>query len=154
MLKYCDYDIVFQEIPDEITLAINLSRCPNGCVGCHSPQLMGDIGERLNEEVINSLIEKYGSSITCICFMGGDNSPKDINSLASYIHSTLPECKTGWYSGKTNISEDINLKNFEYIKIGAYKKEYGALKCKTTNQKLYKIDKNGNKEDITFRFWL
>ncbi len=35
MLKYVNYDIVFQEFPDEVTLAINLSSCPNGSPGCH-----------------------------------------------------------------------------------------------------------------------
>ena len=28
MLKYTNHDIVFQEFPDEVTLAINLSLCP------------------------------------------------------------------------------------------------------------------------------
>ena len=28
MLKYVNHDIVFQEFPDEVTLAVNLSRCP------------------------------------------------------------------------------------------------------------------------------
>ena len=74
-LKYTDYDIVFQEIPNEVTLAINLSRCPNRCEGCHSAYLMNDVGEQLTLEVIDSLYEKYGSSITCIWFMGGDIAP-------------------------------------------------------------------------------
>ena len=47
MLKYLTYDIVFQEFPDEVTLAVNLSLCPNKCPGCHSSILMGDIGELL-----------------------------------------------------------------------------------------------------------
>ena len=50
MLKYTDYDIVFQEIPDEVTLAINLSNCPNRCKGCHSPYLQQNVGEALTEE--------------------------------------------------------------------------------------------------------
>lgn len=37
MLKYAGYDIVFQEIPDEVTLALNLSGCPNGCPGATVP---------------------------------------------------------------------------------------------------------------------
>ncbi|MEG2282023.1 MAG: anaerobic ribonucleoside-triphosphate reductase activating protein, partial [Rikenellaceae bacterium] len=74
-LKYVNYDIVFQEIPDEVTLAINLSNCPNRCLGCHSPYLQQDIGEPLSEEVLSKLIDKYGSAITCVCFMGGDAAP-------------------------------------------------------------------------------
>lgn len=72
MLKYADYDIVFQEIPDEVTLAINISNCPNHCVGCHSPYLMQDVGEVLDEAAMDSLLEKYGRNITCVCFMGGN----------------------------------------------------------------------------------
>ena len=33
MLNYYNYDIVCQEIPDEITLAINITGCPNHCQG-------------------------------------------------------------------------------------------------------------------------
>ena len=55
MLKYYNYDIVFQEVPDEVTLAVNLSNCPNHCPGCHSPHLCKDIGNRLDEETISNL---------------------------------------------------------------------------------------------------
>ena len=36
MLKYVNTAVVFQEIPDEVTLAINISGCPCRCPGCHS----------------------------------------------------------------------------------------------------------------------
>ena len=39
MLKYVNTGIVFQEIPDEVTLAINISNCPCRCPGCHSRYL-------------------------------------------------------------------------------------------------------------------
>ena len=39
MLKYVNTDIVFQEIPDEVTLAVNISNCPCRCPGCHSQYL-------------------------------------------------------------------------------------------------------------------
>ena len=71
MLKYTDYDIVFQEIPDEVTLAINLSNCPNRCKGCHSPYLQQNVGEALTEENLSILLQKYGKAVTCVCFMGG-----------------------------------------------------------------------------------
>ena len=49
MLTYVNHDIVFQEFPDEVTLAINLSRCPNRCPGCHSPYLQQEEGEELTK---------------------------------------------------------------------------------------------------------
>ena len=65
MLRYVDYDIVFQEIPDEVTLAINLSNCPNRCKGCHSPHLLENVGESLTEESLGHLLQKYGKAVTC-----------------------------------------------------------------------------------------
>ncbi len=149
MLKYTDYDIVFQEIPNEVTLAINLSNCPNRCKGCHSPQLMQDIGEHLNENVILGLLDKYGTSITCVCFMGGDASPYEVEKLATFIKNTTQgKIKTGWYSGKEKLVDNCNLNSFNFIKIGGYKEHLGGLNKKTTNQRLYKIN-NAELEDIT-----
>ena len=39
MLKYVDTKVVFAEVPDEVTLAINISNCPCHCDGCHSEYL-------------------------------------------------------------------------------------------------------------------
>ena len=52
MLKYVNTDIVFQEIPDEVTLAINISNCPCHCPGCHSHYLWEDIGLPLDTDLI------------------------------------------------------------------------------------------------------
>ena len=43
MLRYTDYDIVFREIPDETTLAVNLAGCPNRCPWCVVPRKEGGI---------------------------------------------------------------------------------------------------------------
>ena len=53
MLRYYNFDIVFAEIPEEVTLAINITNCPNRCVGCHSPHLQQDIGENLTTEELS-----------------------------------------------------------------------------------------------------
>ena len=45
--KYLDTQIVFAEIPDEITLAINITNCPFRCPDCHSPELQRNIGNNL-----------------------------------------------------------------------------------------------------------
>lgn len=69
MLKYTDYDVVFQEIPDEVTLAVNIAGCPNRCPGCHSPQLQQEIGEPLTPAVLAELLERYGDAVTCLCLI-------------------------------------------------------------------------------------
>jgi anaerobic ribonucleoside-triphosphate reductase activating protein len=140
MLRYVNYDIVFQEIPDETTLAINISNCPNHCPACHSPQLWNDTGEVLTEQVLLDLLKKYGKAITCVCFMGGDASSDEIEKFAGFLqHQTVSEVKVGWYSGKPALPPDFLLNNFQYLKIGPYIERLGGLRSKTTNQRLYKI---------------
>ena len=39
MLKYLNCQVTFAEVPDEISLCINITNCPNRCPGCHSPEL-------------------------------------------------------------------------------------------------------------------
>ena len=75
MLKYTNHDIVFQEFPDEVTLAINLSLCPNRCPGCHSAWLQDDVGQELDAATLRSLTAHYAGAITCVALMGGDNDP-------------------------------------------------------------------------------
>ena len=153
MLKYVNTGIVFQEIPDEVTLAINISNCPCHCPGCHSRYLWEDIGLPLDTDAIDAFVEKYGNDITCIAFMGGDSDPKGVNQLALYIHEDYPQFKVAWYSGRTVISSLINKADFDYIKIGPYIRHLGPLSKPTTNQRLYKHVGNGEFEDITARFW-
>ncbi len=151
MLKYTDYDIVFREIPDQTTLAINLSNCPHRCVGCHSPQLQQDIGEILNEKTLQGIIDKYLGFITCVCFMGGDLDPQSVNNLACFVKQNYNNnLKTGWYSGNNRLSEKVSVQNFDYIKIGSYNYKLGGLDSETTNQRIYKIE-NLNLLDVTFR---
>ena len=79
-MKYVDTKIVFQELPNEITLAINISGCPCACIGCHSSYLSQDIGELLTKEALQQLIRK-NKGITAILFMGGDANPAYINKF-------------------------------------------------------------------------
>lgn len=153
MLKYVNTGIVFQEIPNEVTLSINISNCPCRCPGCHSQYLWKDIGIPLTIAEIDRIIEKYGSDITCICLMGGDAEPEYVNTLAQHIHSQHPRFKVGWYSGKLRIPASIKKVNFNYIKVGPYIKHLGSLKDCTTNQRLYKIKEGDMLEDITSLLW-
>ena len=158
MLKYVNYDITFQEIPDEITLCINISNCPCHCIGCHSSYLAEDIGEKLTLDKIYKLIEN-NEGITCICFMGGDSSPKEIDMFARCIKD-LYDIKVAWYSGRQELSKYINLKCFDFIKLGPYIEEFGPLNSKTTNQRFYQVIKSHYEDgtsgyellDTTYKF--
>ena len=157
MAKYYNSMVVFEEIPDEITLAINITNCPCRCVNCHSKFLWEDVGTELTFEELERLI-KENDGITCVCFMGGDANPKEINDLATYISAKnmcgYKSLKIGWYSGKDELSEDIDISLFDYIKLGHYDEKFGGLDKETTNQRLYKIahDKE-SLIDITSKFW-
>lgn len=154
MLKYVDYDIVFQEIPDEVTLTINLSGCPHRCKGCHSQQLQEDVGAELNEQSLFDIIEKYERSITCVCFMGGDGSPDKLCELASVVRNRYNgDIKTAWYSGNTILRDNSYINHFDFIKLGPYIESLGGLKSKATNQRLYKIEAE-KMLDITYRMQL
>lgn len=149
-LKCYNYDIVAQEIPDEITLALNISGCPNRCPGCHSPWLWGDEGLEVNEHFLNLVLGKYGEDITCVCIMGGDQAPSSVNAVAAFIKSNYAGLKTAWYSGAEEISHLVELSNFDFIKIGPYIQERGGLRSKNTNQIFYKVLESGKLERVKF----
>ena len=153
MLKYVNTGIVFQEIPDEVTLAINISGCPCRCPGCHSHYLWEDIGLPLDADAIDELVRTVTADITCIAMMGGDADPKSINLLAQYIHEEYPQLKVAWYSGRLRIPSVVCKTDFDYIKVGLYIRHLGPLSQPTTNQRLYRQLDDGTFEDITYRFW-
>ena len=150
MLKYVNTMVTFSEVPDEVTLAINISNCPCQCKGCHSSYLAQDIGTELTFSELRRLI-KHNSGISCIAFMGGDSEPKRIDALASFVTNHY-QLKVAWYSGRQELSKEIDLQNFDAIKLGPYIEELGPLNSRTTNQRFYKV--NGKElVDITSKFW-
>lgn len=151
MLKYLNTQVTFAEVPDEITLCINITGCKNGCKNCHSSYLAQDIGTELTFNEVRKLIKK-NSGISCIALMGGDAGPDKINTLASFIINHYGSIKVAWYSGRQELSKEIDLKNFDFIKLGPYIEEFGPLNSKTTNQRFYKVS-DGELVDITSRFY-
>ncbi len=152
MLKYLNTQVTFAEVPDEITLCINITGCKNGCKNCHSSYLAQDIGERLSFRSLHELITEKNKGISCVAFMGGDSDPSRINTLASFLRAHHYPVKIAWYSGRQELSNSIDLSNFDYIKLGPYKEEFGPLNSRTTNQRFYKV--NGKElVDITSKFW-
>lgn len=148
MLKYVPEltDIVMEEIPDKVTLAVEISNCQGNCIGCHSPFLRKDIGEELTTEVIDKLIaDNFG--VNCFLLLGEGNDHEALCNVARYIKATYPAIETAVYSGRTAV-EDEMFELFDYIKVGPYIPSLGPLNSPTTNQHLYH-----HRQDITSRFW-
>lgn len=155
-MKYVDTKVVFSEIPDEITLAVNISGCIIRCPDCHSKYLWNDIGESLTRESLYNLIES-NKGISCLALMGGDTNVPYLQTLFYWVKTRYPKLKTAWYSGRDRILLKRDVKYLDYVKTGPYIKERGPLNNKNTNQKLYKIhhldENNVRIEDITYKFW-
>ena len=148
-MKYLNTEIVAREFPSEITLAINITGCPNNCVGCHSPILREDIGTVLSIKELDRLI-KENPGITCVGFMGGDGNIETLCALARYVKWEYQGLKVGWYSGRDCI--DVNMfKRFDYVKFGSYQEKYGPLDSPTTNQVMFEM-KDGEVHNITKKF--
>ena len=139
MLKYTGTQIVFQEVPSEVSLAINLSLCPHHCKGCHSPELQGNNGEDFTLKTLDKLIEQ-NNGITCVAFMGGDNDVWATYNAAQFVRKKY-KLKTCWYSGRDELADRIPWHHaWDYIKLGHYDESLGGLDKKTTNQRLWEYN--------------
>ena len=160
-MKYVDTIIGFREVPDEISLCIDISGCPIKCPSCHSKYLWDNIGYELNESSLNSLI-LANSGISCVCLMGGSQDPKYISELAKFIKENYKDLKVCWYTGDKDLSPDIDLTYFDYYKLGPYDEKYGSIDNPKTNQRFYtrgsllhKMDACPNEfYDTTSKFWV
>ncbi|MCQ2166595.1 MAG: radical SAM protein [Bacteroidales bacterium] len=148
MIKYVPSltDIVMEEIPHKVTLALEISNCQGNCIGCHSPFLREDIGEELTPEVIDRLIaDNFG--VNCVLLLGEGTDPDALKSIARSIREAHPGVDTALYSGRAEVEDEL-FELFDYVKVGPYIKEFGPLNNPGTNQRLYH-----HGEDITSVFW-
>lgn len=157
MIKYVPEmtSVVIEEIPDRVTLAVDISNCQGNCIGCHSPFLKSDVGEPLTESVIDELIAgNYG--VDCFLFLGEGNDLQALLKLADHVRSKGIE--VALYSGRKDVEKEIWM-TFDYVKIGPYMEHFGPLNARTTNQRLYKVTHDGAAKpcyrltDLTSRFW-
>lgn len=154
MIKYVPEmtSVVIEEIPDRVTLAVDISNCQGNCVGCHSPFLKTDVGVELTPEIIDRLVDdNFG--IDCFLFLGEGNDRDALLRLAGYVRSK--GLAVALYSGRSAVEDGI-FNAFDYVKVGPYIEAFGPLNSKTTNQRLYKVcrkEEHYSLEDITSRFW-
>ncbi len=148
MIKYIPEltDIVLEEIPDKVTLAVEITNCQGSCPGCHSPFLKLDIGEELTPAVVDRLIaDNYG--VNCFLLLGEGKDLQALLGIAEHLRRAHPELERAVYSGRVEVEPEI-YEAFDYVKVGPYIAAKGPLNNPTTNQRLYH-----HGEDITARFW-
>lgn len=147
-MKSCNAEIVFQEIPGEVSLAFSCTGCPVHCADCHSKFLWNkELGEEFNEDYLLNWIGKYAPHVSCVLFYGGEWEEDWLLRMLALVRSL--GLKTALYTGREDVSPSVR-KGLDYLKTGPYKEEFGPLNKRTTNQRLWDL-RTG--EDITEKMW-
>ena len=145
-MNYENYQITFNEVPNEISLTFLINGCSLKCDGCHSSSAWKSKGTKLSEKHFLELIEKYKYMITTVCFLGGEWEKENLISFLKT--SKINNLKTCLYTGLNKVHPNIE-KELDFIKTGRWVSSLGGLSSKTTNQKF--IDLKNNK-DLTILF--
>lgn len=134
-MKYYQYTVVFQEMPDDIALTFELTQCPMHCDGCHSPHLQEDIGETITLSVFRQIVDKYIGMVSAVLFMGSAYNADDQLELAQMLdYAKSLGLKTCIWTGESDVC--ANLKQYlDFLKTGRYIAEKGALGTPGTNQR-------------------
>ena len=148
MIKYIPEltDVVLEEVPDRVTLAVEIPNCQGSCPGCHSSFLKLDLGKELTAAEADRLVEdNFG--VNCFLFLGEGNDHEALMELAAHLRAAHPDLELALYSGRQEVEEEI-YEAFDFVKVGPYVEALGPLSEVSTNQRMYY-----HREDITSRFW-
>lgn len=133
VLRFTAEQVVWQEVPGEVSLAYSISGCPLRCPGCHSSDNW-DVGrgKPLTAEYLHSRIEQYQGMITCVAFFGGEWIPAALIPLLKLVREAgLHTCL---YSGLVSIAPHVQ-RELTFLKTGPWIQKLGGLDSPLTNQK-------------------
>jgi len=124
--------VVFQEVPNEISLCFSITGCKVGCKGCHSTELwQEDNGISLSNTNFTQWLKKYQGLISCVVFFGGEWQANAL--IEKLIIAKNYGLKTCLYSGEKHIDISIS-QHLNFLKTGAWHETLGGLDSPTTNQ--------------------
>jgi len=112
------------------------------CEGCHSEYIWdGNSGSVLSDELLEKLIDRYESTISCVLFMGGEWQAEKLLSYILTVKSK--QLKAALYTG-LNIKQVQRqcpelLACLDYIKTGKWLPKLGGLDKPTTNQEFLNL---------------
>ncbi|WP_445955418.1 anaerobic ribonucleoside-triphosphate reductase activating protein [Yeosuana sp.] len=145
-MNYYDFQVVFQEVPGEISLCFSICGCPLRCEGCHSPFLWKEqSGSVLTAKTFVSILQQYKNLASCVLFMGGEWQEEQLINLLTIAKSE--HYKTCLYTGLEQVSESV-LNELDWIKTGKWNPLLGGLSSEISNQKFIEIKTNTIKNNL------
>ena len=137
--------VVLQEVPDEISLALSISGCNLNCKGCHSSETFDPkFGEELSLSKLAQMID-HQKYITCVLFYGGEWLIEELEVFIDYVKSR--KLKVCLFTGRNLEYFSVEfLSKLDFIKVGRYRESLGGLKSEQTNQKFIKLPQNLSKD--------
>lgn len=147
MLYFSAEQVVFQEVPGEVSLAFTISGCSIGCKGCHSTDSWSPTaGQPLTDAYFHQRLQDYQGLISCVLFLGGEWKPAAlIAHLAVARNYHLHTCL---YTGLDEVSAELKA-HLTYLKTGRWEPERGGLNSLTTNQRFVDLRTH---ECLNYRF--
>lgn len=141
-LRFTSEQIVWQEVPGEVSLAFLFSGCPLRCRGCHSADSWkAGLGTALTEDYLQSRLARYRGLISCVLFMGGEWLPQSLECLLVAV--TRAGLKTCLYTGlerdELEAQSGCFIPHLTYLKTGRWMPEQGGLDSPATNQRFIHV---------------
>ncbi|MCC2615046.1 anaerobic ribonucleoside-triphosphate reductase activating protein [Aestuariibacter halophilus] len=140
--------VLFQEVPDEVSLAFTISGCPLGCFGCHSAHTWDPyFGVCLTDGLFLEYLSTYKQLISCVVFFGGE---WHVDALLRKLQLARRQgLKTCLFTGLDSIPKVLQ-QQLTYLKTGRWLKEVGGLDSPTTNQRFIELS-SGNLLNYKFQ---
>jgi len=149
-LKFTIEQIVWQEVPGEVSLAFLFSGCQLRCKGCHSADTWKvGLGQELTVEYLESRLQRYAGLISCVLFMGGEWVPDELEKMLQTVAAA--GLKTCLYTGlERGEVPPMLLPELSFLKTGRWLPERGGLDNPNTNQRFVDL---ATEADLTPLFW-
>ncbi|ULJ62950.1 anaerobic ribonucleoside-triphosphate reductase activating protein [Wielerella bovis] len=150
-LYFTQEQIVWQEVPNEVSLAFLISGCPLRCAGCHSADSWkANHGKILSVDYLRTRLQMYRNLLTCVLFLGGEWQPETLLALLNVARDEFG-LKTCLYTGlERDELSPILLPKLTFLKTGRWVAALGGLDNPNTNQRFIDLRTD---EDWTHLFW-
>jgi len=148
-MRYISKQVVFTEVPNEVSLSYMITGCQLKCKWCHSASAWNwEVWTLLTIELLEQHLKENEWMITCVLFLWWEWEPLSMIALLECVRNKgLKTCLYTWMEYED--MDDRILNYLTYIKTWPYIKELWALTNPKTNQVFMRVD---SEEDLTYLF--